>query len=153
VNAAFTALYSLGMRVASSGNAGTYHVEIDGVDRTGTYTMNDTLGWQSWRTLVRNNISLTAGQHVVRLALDSSGANGTVGNYNYLLFMAATPTNPAPAATFSAPADIRLNAATATDGSVDQVTYYANGSVIGGNTASPFGFVWTNVPVGTYSLT
>ena len=39
------------------------------------------------------------------------------------------------------------------DGAVTNVQFYANGSKIGQNIGSPFGFTWLNVPVGTYDLT
>src|SRR5207249_3082657 len=53
-------------------------------------------GWQTWRTLTKTNIGLTAGTHVMRLVMDSNGANGTIGNFNYFI-LTATYTNPAPA--------------------------------------------------------
>jgi hypothetical protein len=86
LNATVDGIYSIGVRVASAGNAGTFHLEIDGVNKTGTLTMNDTGGWQTYTTLTKTNLAISAGQHVLRLALDTSGANGTVGNYNYFTF-------------------------------------------------------------------
>ncbi|MBW8863335.1 MAG: carbohydrate-binding protein, partial [Verrucomicrobia bacterium] len=76
-------------------NAGTYHLEIDGQNVTGPVTINDTGGWQSYQTLTKTNISISAGRHELRLSQDSTGANGTVGNYNYFIFT-ATSTNPPP---------------------------------------------------------
>jgi mannose-6-phosphate isomerase-like protein (cupin superfamily) len=68
LNATVDGIYSLNVRVASLGNAGTFHVEIDGTNVTGTITVNDTGGWQIYQTLTKTNISIAAGVHVLRLA-------------------------------------------------------------------------------------
>jgi hypothetical protein len=88
-------LYTLQVRVASSGDAGTFHIEFDGVNKTGSMTNSDSGGWQTWRTLTKTNIGLTAGPHVMKVAMDSYGANSTVGNFNYFV-LTATSTNPPP---------------------------------------------------------
>jgi cytochrome c len=126
INAAVDGLYALQVRVASSGDGGAFHIEFDGVDKTGPMTNSDSGGWQTWRTLTKFNIGLTAGPHVMKLVMDSNGANGTVGNYNYFLLV-ATATNPPPVLahrySFSEPA----GATTAAD-SVGT----AHGTVLGG---------------------
>jgi len=88
VHAAVGGLYTLQARVASSGNGGTFHIEFDGVNKTGPMTNSDSGGWQTWRTLTKTNINLTAGDHVMRLVMDSNGANGTIGNFNYFTLTA-----------------------------------------------------------------
>jgi Carbohydrate binding module (family 6) len=103
VNATVDGIYSIGTRVATSGNAGTFHLEIDGQNVTGTMIVNDTGGWQSWQTLTKTNVNIGAGSHLVRLALDTTGPSGTVGNYNYLIFT-VTGTNPPPVVLQSATA-------------------------------------------------
>jgi hypothetical protein len=83
VNVAADGVYTLQARVASSGDGGVFHMEFDGLDKTGPMTNSDSGGWQTWRTLTRTNITLSAGFHTMRLAMDSNGANGTIGNFNY----------------------------------------------------------------------
>jgi len=95
IDAAVDGLYTLQARVASSGDGGAFHIEFDGVNKTGSMTNSDSGGWQTWRTLTRSDIGLTAGPHVMKLAMDSNGTNGTVGNFNYFV-LAATITNPPP---------------------------------------------------------
>jgi len=162
VNVATSGLYSLEARFASAGDGGIFHVEFDGVDKTGPLDFPDTGGWQNWQTLVRSNVALNPGQQVMRLALDGNGGSGLVGNFNYLRFTfiaannppAVTVTNPANGATFSAPASITLNASAADPGgSVSKVEFFANGNLIATDTTSPFGVLWTNVPPGYYNLT
>ena len=94
INAAVDGLYTLQVRTASSGDGGTFHIEIDGVNKTGTITNSDSGGWQTWRNLTKT-IGMTAGLHTMKLVLESAGANGTVGNYNYFSFTAIA-TNVAP---------------------------------------------------------
>jgi subtilisin family serine protease len=65
-----------------------------------------------------------------------------------------TLTGPANGATFTAPASITLAAsASDADGTVNSVTFYANGSRIASDAANPYTIDWTGVPAGGYSLT
>ena len=79
-----TGKYDLAFRVASNGAGGRFHLEVDGQDLTGPLTVPNTYGWQEWKTITRTGVNLTAGKHVLRLALDSNGPTNTVGNFNYL---------------------------------------------------------------------
>jgi hypothetical protein len=92
INAAVDGIYTIGMRVASDNNAGTFHLEIDGQNVTGIITVNSTGGWQTYQTLVKTNVSISAGSHELRWVADSTGSNGTAGNHNYFTFT-ATSTN------------------------------------------------------------
>ena len=66
----------------------------------------------------------------------------------------ASISSPANGATFTAPANITINAtASDPDGSVTKVDFFANGSLIGTDTTSPYSFTWTNVAAGGYALT
>jgi hypothetical protein len=76
--------YGFEFRVASAGPGGTFHLEVDGVDRTGPVTIPDTGGWQSWVTVTTTGVTLRAGTQVWRLVVDRAGAAGTVGNLNYI---------------------------------------------------------------------
>jgi glucose/arabinose dehydrogenase/PKD repeat protein/type 1 glutamine amidotransferase len=162
VNVATSGVYKLEARFASAGDGGVFHLESDGVNKTGPLIVTNTGGWQNWQTLVRSNVALNAGQQVVRLALDSNGGTGFVGNFNYLRFTFLVPNNPPSVtiidpgnnATFSAPATITIGAsASDPGGSVSKVELFANGSLIGTDTFGPFSFVWSNVPPGNYTLT
>ena len=63
-------------------------------------------------------------------------------------------TGPANGATFTAGANVALTA-TASDpgGSVTKVEFFANGTLRGTDTTSPYSVTWSNVSVGSYSLT
>ncbi len=90
VNVASTGSYDLEVRVASERAGGTFHMEIDGVNVSGALTVPSTGSWQSWTSVRKTGISVTGGQHLVRLVMDSNGATGAVGNFNYFRFTASS---------------------------------------------------------------
>ncbi len=97
VNVTTTGTYSLDLRLANDHGGGVLHAEVDGVNVSGSVSVPNTGGFQAWQTVTVNNISLTAGQRIVRLAFDTQAGNGWVGNVNYMTFTSggatATPSN------------------------------------------------------------
>jgi aryl-phospho-beta-D-glucosidase BglC (GH1 family) len=90
VNVATAGDYKVDVRVASANSAGgSFSLEFDGVNKTGTTTAPGTGGWQNWTT-VSKTVSLSAGKQVMRLSIVTGGFN-----INYLSFTQAstTPTN------------------------------------------------------------
>jgi hypothetical protein len=85
VNIAAAGSYALVARVACNGPGGTFHLELDGAPVTGALSIPNTGGWQRWIDLPAT-VTLPAGTHVLRLALDTIGASGAVGNINWLRF-------------------------------------------------------------------
>ncbi|MBO9703473.1 MAG: NPCBM/NEW2 domain-containing protein [Sporocytophaga sp.] len=81
VNVTSTGVYNLDMRVAADGDGKIFHIEFDGKDITGPINVPNTGGWQSWEIITLNGISLTEGNHIMRLAFDASFMN-----LNYLQF-------------------------------------------------------------------
>ena len=92
VNVTTALMYSLGLRLANTAAGSTMHVEVDGVNVTGTITIPNTTNWQSWQTVTIPNILLSAGTHILRLAFDNGTAGGYVGNVNYVSFSQNSPT-------------------------------------------------------------
>jgi hypothetical protein len=86
VGVAATGSYQLEARVANIGAGATFHVEVDGVDRTGRIAVPDTGGWQTWQTVTTPGIALTAGSRILRVVVDSLSATGGGGNYNWFRF-------------------------------------------------------------------
>ena len=78
-----SATYSLDLRVAQKGSGGTFHVEVDGVDKTGAIVAPNTGDWQVWKTVTKTGVALTAGTHVVRVVMDADGSGGSVANFNW----------------------------------------------------------------------
>ena len=83
--------YDLEFRVASAGPGGTFHLEVNGEDVTGAITVPDTGDWQAWKTIMRQAVNLSAGPQVWRIVMDSVGATGAVGNFNWLHVVSSAP--------------------------------------------------------------
>lgn len=63
-------------------------------------------------------------------------------------------TSPGNGSSFTAPATITVSAnADDSDGSVTNVEFLANGTVIGTDNTSPYSYSWSNVSAGSYTLT
>ena len=90
VSVAATASYTLEARVASAGQGGAFHLEVDGADVTGPMVVPSTGGWQNWITISRAGIPLTAGAHVLRVVIDTKGSTAWWGNLNYLRWIPFT---------------------------------------------------------------
>jgi regulation of enolase protein 1 (concanavalin A-like superfamily) len=83
---------------------------------------------------------------------DTITVNVTVQSVNDAPVVSLTaPTN---GASFTAPATLTLTAtASDVDGTISTVGFYNGATLIASDTTSPYSFVWTNVAVGSYSLT
>jgi regulation of enolase protein 1 (concanavalin A-like superfamily) len=75
VNVATAGNYNIDVRAASMFAGGTFHIEFNGVDKTGLFTTVSTNGWQNWTTISKANIALTAGVQVMRVFLDNANFN------------------------------------------------------------------------------
>ena len=84
VNVVTAGTYALDLRVASLGGGGTVRVLVDGTDATGAIVLPDTGGWNTWRTVTKTGVTLTAGSHVVRLVIEANGSGGTAADVNWL---------------------------------------------------------------------
>jgi hypothetical protein len=76
----------------------------------------------------------------------------TVNSFNNPPSVAIT--SPANNATFNAPATVNITAsASEVNGTIAKVEFYNGSTLLGTSTASPYAFNWTNVSVGSYTLT
>lgn len=82
--------YTAEFLVASAGQGGSFHLEADGSDVSGAITIPDTGGWQAWR-VVTARVTLSAGQQVLRLAMDRPGQYA-VGNFDWFRISTAPTT-------------------------------------------------------------
>jgi GH18 family chitinase len=157
VNVTTAGTYTLSARVAATSAGKTFHVEMNGVNVSGTLTVPNTTGWQIWQTITATTTSLTTGQKVMRIYADQSDFN-----INYVSFTSSgnpapttSITSPANGATFTAPATVNItaNAADTSPGTVTKVDFYNGSTLLGTDTSSPYTFSWANVAAGTYTLT
>jgi hypothetical protein len=85
VSVATAGTFTISARVTSGGSGGTFHVEVDGANVTGSLTVPNTGGWETWTTVSKSGIAIGAGPHTVRLVLDTNGSStGMTGNFNWL---------------------------------------------------------------------
>ena len=95
VNVASTGTYTASFNVAAPSQGGTFHLEMNGVNVTGPLTIPNTGGWQVWQAVTKD-VSLTAGQQIARLVVDSRGTT-YVGNFGRIQFTSASaPETPGP---------------------------------------------------------
>lgn len=98
VKVAATGTFNITTLVSSMNAGGKFHIEVDGVDKTGQLSVGNTGSWTKFASVTKTGVSLTAGQHVVRLKMDSVGSLGYTGNFDAIRFqqtsapvVAATP--------------------------------------------------------------
>ncbi len=87
VDVATAGTYRLEFRVSSQLAGGDFHLEFDGVNKTGTVTAPGTGGWQNW-TSVYAIAQLDAGEQIMRFA--NGGGNGEY-NFGYIDFELLSP--------------------------------------------------------------
>jgi len=88
VNVTTAGAYDLDLRVACDGEGRTVSLSMDGAPLGSAIAIPTTGGWQTWSTFSVKNLSLKAGQQVLRLTI---GATDYV-NMNYITFSPSVPT-------------------------------------------------------------
>ena len=89
--------YDVAFRLASAAGGGRFHAEIAGANKTASLSVPNTGGWQKWTTLTKTGVALAAGKQVLRIAFDTNGSTGSVGNLNWLkITKSATPKTQTP---------------------------------------------------------
>jgi hypothetical protein len=83
VNVAVAKTYTIDVRLASSGVGGTFHLEVNGVNKTGPIAVPNTGSWSTWQTVSKTGVALAAGTQVLRVVMDTIGASGSVANFNW----------------------------------------------------------------------
>jgi len=96
VDVAAAGTYDISFRVASGGPGGTFHLEVNGANKTGAVSVPNTGGWQTWKTVTKTGVALAAGPQVWRLVMDTNGSTTAVGNFNYLRATAAAASSTTP---------------------------------------------------------
>jgi Bacterial Ig domain len=104
----------------------------------------------SWNGLGAGTYSISA------RATDNSGNTANSASASVVVNSAPTVfiTQPTSGASLTSPASVVLTAnASDADGSVASVTYYANGTQIGGGAGTNWGFSWSNIAAASYNIT
>jgi hypothetical protein len=94
VNVTADGQYDLLLRLASTGSGGVLHLDVDGVNATGSVQVPNTGSWQAWRTVTVRQVPLIAGTRRLRLSFDTAGSTGGVANVNRLELTRSTGATP-----------------------------------------------------------
>jgi aryl-phospho-beta-D-glucosidase BglC (GH1 family)/PKD repeat protein len=91
--------YDIQLKVASEPGGGKFHLEFNKVNLTGTVDVASTGSWSSYQALTISDVSLTQGEQVMRIVVET-------GDFNFALFTFTktgdSPTPAAPEASISA---------------------------------------------------
>lgn len=154
IDVAASKKYDFKLRLSSIYTGKTLHIEIDGVNVTGTVNIPSTESWNNWTIVTVPNISLSEGKHIMRVVMDSEGF--------YIDHIDISPSNVGPVVTMTSPSGYSsyaagstvVLAATATDadGSISKVEFFQNNIKVGEDLNAPYSFTLSNVPAGVYSI-
>lgn len=130
VNVARAGEYRLDARVASAGTGGRFHLDVGGRNLTGSLSVPDTGGWQTFVT-VSTNVTLAAGVQTLKLIFDSPATR--VGNLSSLTFTSLAPPPPPPPVytTFTVPAGGSVQAALDAAAPGDTILLEAGATYVG----------------------
>ncbi len=156
VNITAAGTYKIDARVAAISAGRAFRIEIDGAT-IATINVPNTGGWQNWQTVTVNNVTLTAGQKVLRIFANTGDFNvdrvvfsTTASNQAPTVSLTAPANN----STYTAPANITISAnASDADGSVTKVDFYNGSTLLNSDASAPYSFNWSNVGAGTYTIT
>ena len=70
INVAASAQYDIEIRASSGFPNSAFHIEIDGVNVTGTIVVPNTGGWSTFQWVGKKGVALTAGVHVLKVVSD-----------------------------------------------------------------------------------
>jgi carbohydrate binding protein with CBM6 domain len=130
VDVASAGSYTVQFRVAAAATGGTFHLEMNGTNVTGTLAISNTGGWQNWQT-VTQTVALAAGPQSARIVFDSATA-GIVGNLDRFEFIAAATPTPPSGSTITVPAGGNLQAAIDSAGPGDTILLAPGATYLGG---------------------
>jgi hypothetical protein len=67
-------------------NGGQFHLELDGQRITPNRAVPRTNSWTAFTEVIQKGVNLPGGEHVLRVAFDTAGGLGYVGNFDYFRF-------------------------------------------------------------------
>lgn len=79
--------YTIEIPVASNKKGGTFRLEFDGVDKTGSIPIPDTGGWQKLVLIRKEGVKLEKGRQVMKLVCEKVGESRSIGDIDLLRFV------------------------------------------------------------------
>jgi hypothetical protein len=88
INVQTTGVYSFTPHLSSAGG-GTFHLEFDGVNKTGSVVINKTGSWGTYKDTLCAKVPLNAGVQVMRFYMEKAGIN--LSSYKFALTTGNVP--------------------------------------------------------------
>jgi hypothetical protein len=146
--------YTIDARVSSAEEGKKFHVELNGVNISGTMNIPNT-GSGSWMTVSAVTPALTPGMKTLKIVMESDGFK--LDNLELTLANKAPQvyiTSPTGNEAFRIPVDITVTAeASDVDGTISKVEFYDSTEKLAETADAPYTFIWKAVSAGTHSLT
>ena len=78
--------YAIEAPVASKKPGGTFHLEFNGVDKTGPLQVPDSGSWEKLVMIKKEGVKLEKGLQVMKLVCDQAGESRSIGDIDFLRF-------------------------------------------------------------------
>jgi N-acetylneuraminic acid mutarotase len=88
--------YEIQASVANIQTGGTFHAEVSGTNLTGSIGVPVTSGWTTYATTTSSSFNLSAGVQIIHVVLDTTAANGAVGNFDTFEIIPTPPVTTTP---------------------------------------------------------
>jgi len=149
--------YDIQLRVASATNGRTVHLEMDGVNITGSIAVPNTGGWTAYQTVTVSNINLNFGAQRLKVVFETPDVNLNYINFALINTSNLAPTvnitSPITGSNFTSPAVILIQAtASDPDGTISKVEFYRGATLMGTSTTAPYNYTINGLGAGTYSI-
>jgi hypothetical protein len=103
-NVSSAGTYDINFRVASTATGACHLEDTNGTNLTGSVAIPNTGGWQTWQTVTKTGVSLTAGAHTFKFVFDSGAPN-----LNWISFASAGGSPPpVPTGLAAVPTDAQI---------------------------------------------
>jgi hypothetical protein len=83
-------MYKVTMRVANVETGASYHIAIDGKPVVSGITVPNTGAYTSFATVSSTAFSITAGQHIMTVGVDTVGSTGFAGDFHWIQGMSVS---------------------------------------------------------------
>ncbi|OHX63939.1 Ig-like domain-containing protein [Flammeovirga pacifica] len=152
--------YSFTFRYASDNSEarGPFYLEVDGANISGNISVDATGGWNTWESKTVENLSLTKGEHVLKVYF--VGGDFNLGKMTFDLTEEISNNTPTVTlgtsdnqSTYEVGSEITFNAtAEDKDGSIAKVDFYVNDALLSTVTEAPYTFSFTGDTEGEYTV-
>jgi hypothetical protein len=157
INVMEAGTYTITIRTASQpAEGGKFHLEFAGQNLTGTRSAPSTNDWQQYVTVEIPGIQLSAGQQVMRLAVEVGNFNVNYFQFSHIFntqYPTVSLTYPKDGDNFEINRNIILIAdAFDSDGTIAKVEFFSNDVKLGEVTTEPYELNWTSAQIGSCTL-